>query len=132
MLTLIMIKAPHGTARKWYSLLKNRLRVILMKAAYWTAIGAMAIPLGVSILAIAISFGGDLSPFWAWVALVAIIAGFASFIAGWVYTIREEHQKHKEYELRIKREKASLKALVFMADQLGVDMSDEVDMEDIE
>ena len=64
--------------------------------------------------------------------LVFIIVGSASFVAGWAYTIREERKRSKESELRIKREKASLKVLIFMADQLGVDVSDEVDIEDIE
>ncbi len=102
-----------------------------MKAAYWTAIGAMALPLGIVIL---IQWPNlDL------LATCIMVVGLVSFVAGWAYTIREEHQKYKEYELRckqdelrIKREKASLKVLVFMADQLGVDVSDEVDIEDIE
>ena len=104
-----------------------------MRAAYWTAFGAMAIPLGVAIFAIAVSLGvSDFSSLWMWLALVFIIVGFASFVAGWAYTIREERKRNKESELRIKREKASLKVLIFMADQLGVDVSDEVDIEDIE
>ncbi len=95
-----------------------------MKAAYWTAVGAMAIPIGVVILIQ-----------WPNLDLLAIsimVVGLVSFVAGLAYTIREEHQKQKEYELRIKREKKSLKALFFIADQLGVDMSDEIDNEDIE
>ena len=95
-----------------------------MKAAYWTAVGAMAIPIGVVILIQ-----------WPNLDLLAIsimVVGLVSFVAGLAYTIREEHQKQKEYELRIKREKKSLEALFFIADQLGVDMSDEIDNEDIE
>ncbi|MFC1903162.1 hypothetical protein ACFLX4_03755 [Chloroflexota bacterium] len=105
--------------------------MILMKAAYWTAIGTMALPLGIIMLIQWPNLG--------LLATCIIVVGFVSFVAGWAYTIREEHHKHKEYELRykqdelrIKREKASLKVLIFMADQLGVDVSDEVDMEDIE
>ena len=101
-----------------------------MRAAYWTAFGAMAIPLGVAIFAIAISLGvSDFSSLWMWLALVCITAGFASFIAGWVYTIVEERQKRKEENLRIRREKASLLILTFMADELGVDVSDMLEME---
>ena len=51
-----------------------------MRAAYWTAFGAMAIPLGVAIFAIAVSLGvSDFSSFWMWLALVFIIVGSASF-----------------------------------------------------
>ena len=89
-----------------------------MKAAYWTAVGAMAIPIGVVILIQ-----------WPNLDLLAIsimVVGLVSFVAGLAYTIREEHQKQKEYELRIKREKKSLKAIIFMADQLGVDIKERI------
>jgi hypothetical protein len=57
---------------------------ILMKAAYWTAIGTMLIPIGV-LLAVEVPTLQELA-FW------LIIAGLVSFIAGWGYTIREEHR----------------------------------------
>ncbi len=111
-----------------------------MKAAYWTAFGAMAMPLGVSILALAMVSGfSDLSSFWVWLAMVFMVFGLLSFIAGWAYTIREERQNNEEYklrckegELRIKREKASLKAIILVAGEFGVDISDEIDNELIE
>ncbi len=110
-----------------------------MKAAYWTAFGAMAMPLGVSILALAMFSGfSDLSSFWVWLAMCFMVVGLLSFVAGWAYTIREEHQKHEEYKLRykegklrIKREKASLTVLIFMANAFDIDI-DESDLLDIE
>ena len=101
-----------------------------MKAAYWTAFGAMAIPVGLIILIQ-----------WPNLGLLAtcfMVVGLLSFVAGWAYTIREEHQKHKEYklrckedELRIRREKASLRVLIFMANAFDIDI-DESDVLDIE
>jgi len=74
--------------------LKRLIGGILMKAAYWTAFGAMLIPVGVAVL-LGEPQRGDVA-FW------LIVAGFASFIAGWVYTIREE-QRQKRDELRRQR-----------------------------
>jgi len=63
-----------------------------MKASYWTAFGAMALPLGVAILALVIYLNNGFYSFGMWIAIAFIVAGFASFIAGWGYTIREEHR----------------------------------------
>ena len=98
-------------------------------ATYLTAIGAMLVPLGV-LLAVEV-------PNWKWLAFLLIVVGLISFIAGWVYTIREERKKDREDKLRrkedeliIRREKASLIVLVFMADAFGVDTSDLLEMEE--
>ena len=101
-----------------------------MRATYWTAIGAMLIPTGVVILIEAPSFSS--------LAVFLTLVGVASFVAGWLYTIKEEHQMLKESEARTerekartKREKASLIVLVYMADELGVDMSEVVKDEEM-
>ncbi len=68
-----------------------------MKAAYWTQFGAMAMPLGVVLIA--------LSPNLRTVAVGLIIAGFISFIAGWGYTIRDERRNDaKEKEEKKQRQ----------------------------
>ena len=71
-----------------------------MRAPYWTAFGAMAMPLGVSILALALLFKpNSFFLVLVWLAIAFIIAGFASFIAGWIYTIKEERRNEaKEQE----------------------------------
>ena len=98
-------------------------------ATFWTAAGAMLIPLGV-LLAVEV-------PNWDKLAFCLIVVGLVSFIAGWVYTIKEERKKdredklrRKEDELRIRREKASLIVLTFMADAFGVDASEILEMEE--
>ncbi|OGN97858.1 MAG: hypothetical protein A2Z77_02260 [Chloroflexi bacterium RBG_13_51_36] len=109
------------------SLLK-RLKGRVIMSGFWTAIGAMLIPIGALILIE--------KPTWSDFAFVLVVAGFVSFIAGWVYTIKEERrhdeiekQRQKEYELREEREKlkfrgekATFLMLTYMATQLGVDM----------
>lgn len=101
-----------------------------MRAAYWTAIGTLLIPIGV-LLAIE-------KPEWAELAFGLIVAGLASFIAGWVYTIRDEQRKQrderrrqKEYklreereELRLRGEKATFLALTYIVEKLGVDLKE--------
>ena len=68
-----------------------------MKAAYWTQFGAMAIPLGVALIA--------LSPNLRTVAVGLIIIGFISFITGWGYTIRDERRNDaKEEEAKQRRQ----------------------------
>lgn len=91
-------------------------------ATYLTAIGAMLVPLGV-LLAVEV-------PNWKWLAFCLIVVGLVTVIVGLLYTIKEEQQKRKESELRIRREKASLIVLVFMADALGVDTSEVLEMEE--
>jgi len=102
--------------------LKRLIGRIWMKAAYWTAIGTMLIPLGV-LLAIE-------KPEWSEWALGLIITGLASFIAGWVYTIsdekrrqREEKRREEEYKLRIREGKTTILTLTSIAGALGVDMN---------
>jgi len=59
-----------------------------MKAAYWTQFGAMALPLGVALIVI--------WPDSVLVAGVLMVVGLFSFIAGWAYTIQEEHLNVKK------------------------------------
>ena len=77
-----------------------------MRAAYWTAFGAMAMPLGVSILALALLFKpNSFFLVLVWLAIAFIVAGLTSFIAGWGYTIRDEHRKDvKEEEAKKQRQ----------------------------
>jgi len=77
-----------------------------MRASYWTASGAMAMPLGVSILALALLFKpNSFFLVLVWLAIAFIVAGLASFIAGWGYTIRDEHRKDvKEEEAKKQRQ----------------------------
>jgi hypothetical protein len=66
--------------------------IVLMKAQYWTALGAMALPLGVSLVALSIVLTDRKSGL--------IIAGFGSMIlgfifslVGWKYTIKEDQRR---------------------------------------
>lgn len=96
-------------------------REIKVKAAYWTAFGAMALPLGVSLIALATVFS-ELENWLIKAGFVLIILGFIFFIAGWVYTIREERInrekeqrdeiKNKEDRLQRKREHVEMLALI--------------------
>ena len=96
-----------------------------MKAAYWTAIGTMLIPLGIVILLEKPNM--DMFAFW------LIVAGFASFVAGWGYTIREERRntikEKEERKFRLAEEKrrrresgAYLLMLSEIASKQGVNM----------
>lgn len=92
-----------------------------MKANYWTQFGAMAIPLGVSLIALATVFSDWERPLVI-TGIVSIIIGFVSFIAGWIYTIQEERsnferaederKKHKDDELRNKQEHDEIMAML--------------------
>ena len=98
-----------------------------MKAAYWTAFGTMLIPIGVALL-LGKSELGELA-FW------MIVAGFASFVAGWYYTIKEERRqdelekrrqeeykrRQEEYRLNIREGKTTILILMNIAEALGVD-----------
>lgn len=68
-----------------------------MRASYWTQIGAMALPLGVSLIALATAFSN-----WreglVTAGFVLIVIGFFSFIAGWVYMVRDEKRATKKEE----------------------------------
>lgn len=55
-----------------------------MRAAYWTQFGAMLIPVGVAVLLGKPNM--DTLAFW------LMVAGFVSFIAGWMYTIKYENE----------------------------------------
>ena len=85
---------------KWLaSKIRRIVGVILMKAQYWTAFGAMAIPLGASIFAINIALkDNSFFNFWMWVASICVVAGFIMAIAGWAYTIREAEEKKQRKE----------------------------------
>lgn len=80
-----------------------------MRASYWTAFGAMAFPLGVSLIALATVF--DVwQDFLIVVGLVSVVIGFFCFVAGWVYTVREERKAdEKEKEEREQRKRDDLR-----------------------
>jgi len=107
-----------------------------VKASYWTAIGTMLIPLGVVFLAA--NIGTDDFAF------VLIVGGFASFVAGWYYTIKEERRQDEiekrrqaeeerrqredkrrqmEHEETLRGAKATFILLTHMALKQGVDVS---------
>ena len=86
-----------------------------MRASYWTVIGAMLVPLGVVLVIEAPDFSS--------LAVLLTIVGVVSIVAGWVYTVRDERQSRRESDLRIRKEKASLRVLVHMAEKLGVDLN---------
>lgn len=94
-----------------------------MKAAYWTGIGVLLIPIGV-LLAVVVPSLNQLA-FW------LVIGGIASLIAGWVYTIRDERDKklemeraeerrQKEYRQRDREHEEYLVVLGEIARRLGV------------
>ena len=101
-----------------------------MKAAYWTAFGTMLIPIGVALLLGKPELGE--------LALWMIAAGFASFVAGWYYTIKEERRQDKiekgrqkeyerrqeEYRLSIRAGKTTILILTNIAEALGVDTNE--------
>lgn len=86
-----------------------------MNAQWWTALGAMSIPLGV-VLMIA-------KPETAGISQWLIIVGFVFAIAGLALTFREERKKQKGENARARREKASLMILTHIASALGVDVT---------
>ena len=92
---------------------------LLVKAAYYTAIGTMLILIGV-LLVVEV-------PSWNQLAFWLIIAGLISFIAGWIYTIREERQKHadadREEKQRQRESRAHLLVLSEIAKRQGVSMA---------
>lgn len=96
------------------------------RASFWTAIGAMAIPLGVVVLQI----GGLLFP-WSMIALILFGGGIFSIISGWGYLRaeekrreKEEKQRDEEHQLTIRREKGFFILLTKTAEQLGVDLGE--------
>lgn len=109
---------------------------ILMKAAYWTAFGTMLIPIGIVLL-----LG---KPELSQLAFWLIVAGFASFVAGWYYTVKEERRqdaiekrrqaeeerrqredkrRQAEHEETLRGAKATFILLTHMALKQGVDVS---------
>jgi hypothetical protein len=112
---------------KWLiSIVRRIWRVIIVKAQYWTALAAMALPLGVSLIALSVVFP-DLKTWLMYSGFVLMVFGFILSIVGWTYTIKEEQQKRIEERLRVRKEKASLIVLIHMAEKLGVDMTKVVD-----
>jgi len=87
---------------------------ILMNA-WWTAFGAMAIPIGVVIMIA--------KPEKAEIAFWIVVLGFVFAIAGLALTFREEREKQKRERARARRETASFLVLTHIASALGVDMN---------
>lgn len=83
--------------------------------AWWTAFGAMSIPVGVVLMIE--------KPEKAGIAIWIVILGFVFAIAGLALTIREERNKQKRERARTRREKASLMILTHIASALGVDIT---------
>jgi hypothetical protein len=80
-----------------------------MKAQYWTALAAMALPLGVSLIALSVVFP-DLKTWLMYFGFASMIVGFIFSIVGWVYTIKEDHRRDsKDEEERQQRIKDDLK-----------------------
>ena len=75
-----------------------------MRANYWTQFGAMALPLGVSLIALAIVFS-DWKDILIKAGLVSIAIGVFSFVTGWAYTIRDERQNQEDRKQEQKRRK---------------------------
>ena len=88
-------------------------------AAYWTAIGAMLIPLAV-VLVVEIPNAFSFSSVWSWIALGLIAFGVASILIGWSKTLAEERQRRREG-------KTFLLVLASIAQKLGVDIDDLVE-----
>jgi len=85
-------------------------------ATYWTAIGAMAIPLAVILL---VEIPNSFTSFWSWIALGLIVFGIASIIVGWAKTVAEEKQRRREGI-------TSLYMLASIAEKLGVNMNEAI------
>lgn len=86
-------------------------------ATYWTAIGAMAIPLAVIIL---IEAPNGFSSFWSWIALCLIVLGIISILVGWKNTLAEEKQRRREGIV-------SLYVLASIAEKLGVNIDEAIE-----
>ena len=95
---------------------KRLIRRILMIAQWWTAFGAMLIPVGV-VLMIGKPETAEISQ---WI----IIAGFVFAIASLALTFREERRKQKGEMARAEWEASSLLVLHHIALALGVDMEE--------
>jgi membrane associated rhomboid family serine protease len=101
---------------KMTTFFKRLKRRILMNAAWWSAFGAMLIPVGV-VLMIA-------KPETTGIAFWIVIGGFFSFIIGLALTVREDKEKRKRERARARREIASYFVLTHIASALGVDMDE--------
>jgi len=95
---------------------KRLIRRILMNAQWWTAFGAMSIPVGVVLM-----IG---KPETAGISQWIIIVGFVFATAGLALTFREERRKQKRERARARREAASYLVLTHIALALGVDMNE--------
>lgn len=87
-----------------------------MKSAFWTVIGAMAIPLAVVLL---LAVPNGFSSFWSWIALGLILFGVISILVGWAQTIAEEKQRRREGIV-------SLYVLTSIAEKLGVNIEEAI------
>ena len=85
-----------------------------MNAAWWTAFGAMTIPIGVLLMVE--------KPERAGIATGLVMLGFVLLIAGLALTFWEERAKRKSERVRKIREMLSLTILTHIASALGVDM----------
>ncbi len=93
--------------------LKRLIRRILMNA-WWTAFGAMLIPVGVIFMIE--------KPETAGISQWLIIVGLVFAIAGLALTVREERKKERRERAMGRRGKAYLMILTRIASALGVDM----------
>ena len=73
--------------RRLITLLEWLVREAKLKAQYWTALGAMAIPLGISLVALAVVFH-DYQTLLMTLGIISALLGFVFSVAGWIYIIR--------------------------------------------
>jgi protein-S-isoprenylcysteine O-methyltransferase Ste14 len=96
--------------------LKRLIRRIIMNSTWWTALGAMAIPVG-AVLMIE-------KPETAGISQWIIIAGFVFATAGLALTVWEARQKRKREMESATREASSTLILHHIALALGVNMDE--------
>jgi len=109
-----------------YNRLKSIVRWIIMKAQYWTAIGAMAFPLGVTLIILAILLvDRDTENYWVTgltiTGYVSIIVGFVCIIAGWAYTIKEGKEEKKQRQVEAKERQRELQLHLIVLTQISQD-----------
>ena len=63
----------------------------MLRASFWTQVGAMALPLGVSLIALA-TILNEQKDRLIFAGLLSIIIGFVSFVLGWTYLVKEERE----------------------------------------
>ena len=99
--------------RDFLKRLIGRLRAM---ASLVAALGTVLIPIAV------VLWQEPTTPTRYWAGMILMALGVISFIRAWVIVTREERRKSEDLELRMRREKADLILLAYMANALGVDM----------